>query len=144
MLVFCPMGPVTAQAVHRQVLVSFVYYLITDRMGGMLRIVVTLRAELNGRRLREQEHIVGSMGRVTGSAQPVFYRIMLCYRIRLALNRIRMARPAESDRRRLQERPICRRMGSVAIEARVSPQDGQMEPVFGEHIVDHTVMASPA
>ena len=144
MLEFRPMGPVTAQALYRQVLVPFIYDLFTDRMGRVFRIVVTLCAELDGRRLSEKQLIVGSVRRMADNALPLFYGFMLCYRIFLALDRIRMACPAEPDRRRLQERALCRRMGTVTIEAPVFPHDRQMEPVFGEHIVDHLVVASPA
>jgi len=144
MLEFRPMGPVTAQTLYRQVLVPFIYDLVADRMGRVFRIVVTLCAKLDGRRLREQQLIVGSVGRMADNALPLFYRFMLCYRIFLALDRIRMACPAEPDRRRFQERPLCRRMRIVTIEAAVLPHDRQMEAVFGEHFVDHLVVASPA
>ena len=85
------MRPMTAQTLQGQVFVSFVYYLFTDRMGRVLRIVVTLPAKLDDRRLREQQRIIGRVGRMAGSAHPLCHRLMLRYRICLALDRVRMA-----------------------------------------------------
>lgn len=110
----------------------------------MLLPVVTLPAELDGRLLREQEHVVGSMGRVASGAQPIFHRLMFRYRPLLALDRVRMALPAELYLGVLQKPALRRRVGTVTIEAPVFSHDGQMEPVLGEHFVDHVVVASPA
>ena len=59
--ILSPVCPMTAQALHGQVLVSFINYLWTDGMGRVLLPIVTLSAELDGRLLREQEHVVGSV-----------------------------------------------------------------------------------
>jgi hypothetical protein len=78
------------------------------------------------------------------SAHPVLDRLMLRYRLLLALDRVLMARPAELDRRSLQESLLRRCMGAMAIKAPVFSHDRPMEPVLGEHLVDHIVVAAPA
>lgn len=70
------MRPVTAQAVHGQVLIPLVDYLFAYRMSRMFRPVVTGRAEVYRRCLRDEKYIIGSMGRMTGSTHPLVYRHM--------------------------------------------------------------------
>jgi len=55
-----------------------------------------------------------------------------------------MTGAAKIEERLIQKRPLRRRMGVMTIETPVFPDDGQMETVFGEHVVDHGVMATPA
>ena len=71
MLVFGTMRTVTAETQHGQVFVPFVYYLWTNRVGRVFRIVVTLLAEIDGRRHREQQHIIRSVGSMADGAHPL-------------------------------------------------------------------------
>ena len=78
------------------------------------------------------------------SAHPILYRFMLRYRALLALDRVRMALPAEPHWRVLQEPGLRRRVWTVTIDAPLFPQNRLMEAVLGEHLVNHCIVASPA
>lgn len=143
-LIFSSVSPVATQTRQGQVFVSFINNLFADWMGRMPLIVVTKPAELNDRLLGGQQRIVGGVGRMANSAHPVLDRLMLCYRLLLALDRVLMARAAKLDRRSLQESPLRRRVGAMAVQTSILSHDRPMEPVFGEHLVDHIVVAAPA
>ena len=64
MLEFGPVRPVAAQALQADVGISGIDDLLTDRVRRMRLPIVAFRTELDRRRFRRQEGIVGAMGRV--------------------------------------------------------------------------------
>ena len=64
-LVFGPVRPVAAQALHGDVGIPRIDDRLTDRVCRMRLPFVTLRADLDRRRFCRQEGVVGTVGRVT-------------------------------------------------------------------------------
>ena len=56
--IFRAMGAMTAQAIHRQILISRVLVILTNGMGGMGHPLMTGAANLYGGRFLEQKFIV--------------------------------------------------------------------------------------
>ncbi len=81
---------------------------------------------------------------MAGHAQTILDRLMFCHGPFLALYRVRMAAAAEFDRLFLQQALVRRRMRIVAVQTAVFADDRPMEPVLGEHVIDHIVVAAPA
>src|SRR5574337_877893 len=81
---------------------------------------------------------------MTDRTHPVFDRLMLSRRLRLPLNRICMALPAERDRLLFQESRLGRCVRGMTVRTSLFSYDRPMEPVFREHLVDHCAVTTPA
>ncbi len=69
-LVFSPVRPVAAQALHGDVGIPGIDDLLANRVRRMRLPFVTFRAELDRRRFLRQEGVVGTVGRVTLVTRP--------------------------------------------------------------------------
>ena len=92
----------------------------------------------------EEERVVGSMGHMTHVAVPFLYRVVLILRPFRPLDRVFVAGAAELYSRRLQERRLCRRMGSMAAQTAPLGKHRPVQLVFPECLVEHFTMTGPA
>ncbi len=78
MFIFRPMRPVAACAIQGKVFISRVNDLFSDGVGRVLLPVMAGAAQLDKRRLLQEEDLVGPMRVVADRAVPLLYRNMFC------------------------------------------------------------------
>ena len=96
------MRPMAAPAFQTDVLVSWIHNFIPDGMRRMRLPLMARFAELQGRRLIQQEQVVGAMGGMAFSALPLRNRRMLCRGPFLPSQRIGVTLTAHDQHRLLQ------------------------------------------
>lgn len=144
MFIFRTMGPVTTRARDYGIIVPRVKRRRSHRMGRMFRIIVTSLAQIDRRRLPEQEYIVRSMRGMTSCTLTVIDWFMFRRRTFLLLDDIGVTLSAQLDLLGLQEWLFRRRMRVMAVETACFIGQGPMDTVLHECIIDHCAVAASA
>ena len=110
----------------------------------MLLPVMTGSANINDRRLVQQENLIRSVGGMAGHAFSFLHRRMLVFQFLQPVHRVGMALCTGFYHWPNQKGWLVRGMGAVTVKAACSIKQRPMQAIFRQGLIDHVAVTAEA